>query len=59
MEDRPGLRLQYPRDDRLGDPVPYRGDGAFILPLLQSGVWMFLFVIASCAGRAALADLVM
>src|ERR1022692_4839388 len=24
MEDRLGLRLQYPRDDRLGDPVPYR-----------------------------------
>src|SRR5260370_32247085 len=45
-----------------GAPVQHHRDGAFILPLLQSGVWMFLFVTRVCAvlaGRAALSDLVM
>jgi hypothetical protein len=33
----------------LRHPVSDIGDGAFILPLLQSGVWMFLFVMRICA----------
>ena len=43
------LRLQGHDRRRLRHPVSDIGDGAFILPLLQSGVWMFLFVMRICA----------
>ena len=61
VEDRLDLRLQPPGRYSLGDPVCHGRDGAFILPLLQSGVWMFLFATRVCAVLAepALADLVM
>jgi len=42
-------RLEHDLQRGLHDPVTDRRDGAFILPLLQSGVWMFLFVTRVCA----------